>query len=165
MSTESEASRRRAGEMVEEARKKRFPRLSKRAVARAADISEVWYRAITTGLPGEGVRTASSEVWVEIARAVGIDPAALFDTLGRELPNLAGADPQPASDEDDVPVIRGERMIGGVLTPIEFSAVNEELRALTPQEQSDMLDDLAEATDRELRKIQRRREAGASNEN
>ncbi|MDS1269695.1 helix-turn-helix transcriptional regulator [Lipingzhangella sp. LS1_29] len=91
-------SRRRAGEIIETARAR--ARLSKRSVAQQAGISEVWYRAVTTGLRDEQPQQASDEVWLKLARACGVDPEEVFTALGRDLPQQPAPTPVPNGSLD-----------------------------------------------------------------
>jgi hypothetical protein len=96
VSAETAETRRAAGQLCEKARKALFPQVSKRQLAARLGVSETWYRAVTTGLSGQDPRPGSDELWVAIAREVRLDPAQVFTTLGRPLPNLGTAGRQPA---------------------------------------------------------------------
>lgn len=94
---ETPDSRRRAGAIVTSARKR--SRLTQRELARRADISETWLRAMTKGLRDEDPQRASDEVWVALAHESGADVREVFRALGRPLPTWL-SESRPAVPEN-----------------------------------------------------------------
>lgn len=93
---ETPESRRAAGDLVHAAR--RTAKISQRELARRAEISETWLRAMTTGLRGEEPQRASDEVWSRLAEETGADKEQVFSALGRENPEPDDEAPQPDAD-------------------------------------------------------------------
>ena len=92
---ETPESRRQAGGLIHDARKK--AKLSQRALAKAAGISETWLRALTVGLRGEDPQRAADTTWLALAKGVGLNPTGVFGALGRPLPEEDG----PATADPD----------------------------------------------------------------
>ncbi|MBB4935695.1 transcriptional regulator with XRE-family HTH domain, partial [Lipingzhangella halophila] len=104
---ETPHSRRTAGAALEMARRK--SKISQRELARRAEISETWYRALTKGLRHEDPQPASDEVWVRLAQAAGASVPEIFATLGRDAPEDRDADGQSDQSDDAPGVVHEER--------------------------------------------------------
>lgn len=94
---ETPESRRKAGTIVETARTR--SRISQRALAKRAGISETWYRSIVKGLAGKQPERAGDETWMRLAVMSGADPSEVFGALGRDLPADDPIHPTPAAEE------------------------------------------------------------------
>ena len=82
---ETPDTRRQAGALIHTARRK--AKLSQRALAKRAAISETWLRSLTTGLRGQDPQRAADETWIALAEAVHLDPRVVFAELGRPWPD------------------------------------------------------------------------------
>lgn len=130
---ETPETRRAAGALIEDART--ALRISKRELARRARISETWYRALTTGLRGTDPQPASDEVWLTLAKLVGVGPRRLFATLGRTLPPGAERETAPPPSETRRHVLEtGEEIIQLILEDVEAESdglTEDEARRMT----------------------------------
>lgn len=119
--------------MIENARK--TMKISKRELARRAQISETWYRALTTGLRGTEPQPASDEVWLRLADLTAVPARQLFATLGRTLPHDAEQETAPPPSETRRHVLEtGEEIIQLILEDVEAESdglTEEEAQRMT----------------------------------
>lgn len=128
------------GRLIEQAREARTPRLSGRAAAQAAGISEGRWRQIVNGYMSAGqgqyiVVTAPPETLARMAQVVGVTPEQLTD-VGREdaAAELLRLRRSPSSH----PVGTGTDPLDLTdLTPEEIEAVKAVIRAMRARPQDD----------------------------